>query len=329
MSTRHRAVLVTALAAAVGWMGCSEEATTPTAPQGGELSSVSAKQAGSGGGNATADNEALKGLMTELNAELADRGADMRVAHAEWVGRLGGEAAGQTVFANDRGNKQLGAHFVPGDARRGGGNAITYVVDQSDGATASGLTAAETGGAIDRAMATWDEAPNCSGALDIQKVEDPGFDPDILDGLLGVGGFGTPVADVTHAGWLPAGILGPNTLGVTFTFVFTGADGQPTDVDGNGKSDVAFREIYYNDAFDWGIDVPLGAGIDVETVALHEAGHGLSQAHFGKVFVTEANGKAHFAPFAVMNALISRQAQQLEGTDRGGHCSIWGSWPSN
>jgi hypothetical protein len=36
----------------------------------------------------------------------------------------------------------------------------------------------------------------------------------------------------------------------------------------------------------------------------------------------------HFAPFAVMNAAISRQAQELEGTDNGGHCSIWGHWPN-
>lgn len=322
--------MAVALVGALALTACTEDGQNVVSPDVSSVDApdVSAKK-GNGGGSATADNEALRSLMSKLNVELADRGADIRVAHAEWVGLLGGEAVGQTVFANDRGNKQLDAHFVPGDERRGGGNAITYVVDQSDGATASGLTAAQTEGAIDRAMSTWDEAPNCSGALEIQKVEDPGFDPDIIDALLGTGGSGTTVADVTHAGWLPAGVLGPNTLGVTFTLVFIGPDAEPTDVDGNGRSDVAVREIYYNDAFNWGIDVPLSDGVDVESVALHEAGHGLSQAHFGKVFVTEANGKAHFSPFAVMNALISRKAQQLEGTDRGGHCSIWGSWPNN
>ena len=43
---------------------------------------------------------------------------------------------------------------------------------------------------------------------------------------------------------------------------------------------------------------------DIETVALHEAGHGLSQGHFGKAFRTVKNGKLHFSPRAVMNAAI-------------------------
>ena len=68
--------------------------------------------------------------------------------------------------------------------------------------------------------------------------------------------------------------------------------------------------------------------VDVETVALHESGHGQSQAHFGKIFQTEANGLLHFAPFAVMNAAISRQEHSLTGTDLAGHCSLWGSWPN-
>ena len=51
--------------------------------------------------------------------------------------------------------------------------------------------------------------------------------------------------------------------------------------------------------------------------------------HFGEIFLTDKNGKVHFSPFAVMNALTSRRAQVLKGTDIGGHCSIWGSWPNN
>jgi hypothetical protein len=65
----------------------------------------------------------------------------------------------------------------------------------------------------------------------------------------------------------------------------------------------------------------------VETVALHESGHGLSQAHFGKIFLTNAIGLVHFAPFAVMNPVITRQADELTGSDLAGHCSLWGSWP--
>jgi hypothetical protein len=57
-------------------------------------------------------------------------------------------------------------------------------------------------------------------------------------------------------------------------------------------------------------------------------GHGLSQDHFGKIFRTK-NGKLHFAPLAVMNAVYYDVQQELKGTDVGGHCSIWGSWPNN
>ena len=115
-------------------------------------------------------------------------------------------------------------------------------------------------------------------------------------------------------------------LAITFPFIFTDDAGNPTDIDRNGEFDTAFNEIYFNDAFPWGIDVSTFP-FDVETVALHESGHGLSQAHFGKIFRTDANGLLHFAPFAVMNAAISRQEHELTGTDLAGHCSLWGSWP--
>jgi hypothetical protein len=128
---------------------------------------------------------------------------------------------------------------------------------------------------------------------------------------------------VTHAGWLPGGILANNVIGVTFTFVWTDGGGNPTDIDNDGRADVAFREILYNDAFTWQIN----GNIDVETVALHESGHGLSQGHFGKAFATTANGKIHFSPRAVMNAAYSGIQRAIGATDNAGHCSIWGSWP--
>ena len=87
------------------------------------------------------------------------------------------------------------------------------------------------------------------------------------------------------------------------------------------------REIYYNSLFTWADDGV--SNIDVETVALHEAGHGLSQAHFGKLIQTTSNGKFHFAPRAVMNAGYTGPQRALAGTDHAGHCSIWADWPNN
>jgi len=99
-----------------------------------------------------------------------------------------------------------------------------------------------------------------------------------------------------------------------------------TDIDGNGKGDTAFREIYYDPSFAWKDDGV--SNVDVETVALHEAGHGLSQGHFGKVFLKN-DGSVQASPRAVMNAFYLRPQRSLLGTDNGGHCSNWAAWPNN
>ena len=277
-------------------------------------------------------------LLNRVNLALAARHAKYRVDHAEWVTRGNGEQAGQIVFAKDRGNKQLPFQFVPFDPRRGEGREITYLVDRSDGATHAGtpLTNAATEAAIDREMNTWETTTTCS-KFPIVKVADNGADPDVMDGIVfnDPSLLGTPFADYTHAGWYPAGFfdaLAPYgstfILGVTFTFFFADDGGNPTDINHDGKGDAAFRETYYNDAFEWGIDTDNSDAIDVETVALHESGHGLSQAHFGRIFGTLSNLRLHFAPQAVMNDAISIQKHSLLGSDQGGHCSIWGNWPN-
>ena len=188
-------------------------------------------------------NEAAKGgsaveLLNRFNSTLATKQRPFRVAYAEWVTTDDAQEAGQIVFADDRGNKHTGAHFVAGDPRRGEGDVITYLVDQSDGATHTGvgLTNAQTEAAIDREMHTWDVTTTCS-KVPIIKVADNGQDPDLIDGLMGFGTVGTPFADITHAGWMPAGffdLFAPDgsqfILGITFTFIFVDDDGNPTDI---------------------------------------------------------------------------------------------------
>jgi hypothetical protein len=262
---------------------------------------------------------AVSALGNNANEALTAGAASYRLEYAEL---LSSDEAGQTIFFNNRGNKQIPAHFIPGDPLRGGGTNITYTIDQTED-TVDALSQAQTNAAIDRAMATWDNLA-CS-TIPIDAVGNPGTDLGLVEFLNGLGGSPVWYADITHAGWLPGGILAPNTIAVTFTFIWIDQSGNPTDLDNNGLADVAFREILYNDAFNWQID----ANIDVETVALHEAGHGLSQGHFGKAFVNASNGKLHFAPRAVMNAGYSGVQQTIDQTDNAGHCSIWGSWPNN
>lgn len=245
------------------------------------------------------------------------------LAYADLCAAPGSEQMGQRVFFSNVGNRQLAYDFLAGDPRSLGGDLTVYAVDQVDGATASGLSGGVTEAAIDRAMNTWD-AVNCSELGMVKNVTDTDFG--FFQALLGFGGsFEFFYGDVQHAGWLPReffdGIApsgGDFILGVAFTFLWL------DDLNADGDQEVAFREIYYNDAFFW----QDGDNIDVETVALHEAGHGLSQAHFGTLFQT-VNGKFHFSPRAVMNAGYTGVQTEIGQSDNAGHCSLWSNWPIN
>jgi hypothetical protein len=264
--------------------------------------------------------------LAALNDQLALMGVSFQLETAEYFTMADGSDFGNTVLAKDVGNKQLSHHFVPFDSRRpwsGPGSAITWINDTVDGSTRSGLSAADTAGAIRSAMQTWEDV-QCS-ELPLNDLGDIASDLGFMQYLLGYGGSPFIFADVTHAGWLPGAFfdtVAPNgsatILGVTFTFTFNGGDSN-----GDGRGDTAFREIYYNNRYPWAI----GANADVETVVLHEAGHSLSQEHFGKISIKN-DGSLLLSPEAVMNAGYTGVRQELLGSDIGGHCSNWGSWPN-
>ncbi len=249
------------------------------------------------------------------------------VLMAEYITAGESDQVGRTVFFSDVGNKKLSGDFVPG-LDLDGTTDVSYYVDQSR--PSADLAVGVSTAAIDRAMSTWDNV-TCS-ELGLYKVPyNPAISTGYISALLGFGGSFGYTADVVHAGWMPGlffDFLAQDgstfILGVTFTIIFTDNDGNPVDTNNDGRADVAWREIYYNDAFLW----QDGATFDVETIALHEAGHGLSQAHFGKAFVNNSNGKLHFAPRAVMNATYSGVQTTIGATDNGGHCSNWASWPA-
>ncbi len=269
-----------------------------------------------------------KALMSAVNTRLSANNGTVRLWVAETL--TASQYVGQTVYFDDR-TLRLDAYWVPGDPRRGGRTDITWLSDRVEG-SAGTVSLANTQAAVGRAMATWNSV-NCV-QIPLDKLDDQGVNWGFVQNQLGLGGIAGWDADYTLAGWLPGKFFdeigGPGAsnfiLGVTFTFVWVDQSGNPTDIDNNHKLDVAFRETYFNNAFPWGINTDFP--IDVESVALHEAGHGLSLGHFGKLFQTDANGKLHFAPMAVMNAGYSGVQQVLAGTDNGAFCSIWASWPN-
>lgn len=272
-------------------------------------------------------------FLDSINEQLTHEDVNFRVSYAEYITTADGDQLGRTIVASNRGNKQMDSHWVPNDARRGGFGDILWFIDTVDGDTSSGLSDSDTTDAISNAIITWDSV-KCSTTPQILAIVD--MDLGYIQYLLGMGGYPGYVFDNLHAGFLDReffDFIEPNggdyILAITLTFIWIDTEtGEPTDIDGNKKWDTAFREIYYNDNFQWSTDPGYGTGeIDVETVALHEAGHGLSQNHFGDIFIDAGKkGKVHAAPRAVMNAVYFGVQRELKGTDEGGHCSIWASW---
>lgn len=268
---------------------------------------------------------AVLAKMAQINEQLRSQGLGIAVEQIEFFTIGGGRPTNRI--------HQQQFRWVAGDPRRlADGDNITYLVDQSDGTTASGLTSAQTEAALDRAMDTW-QAERCLKKLDLVKRADSGADPDIFDAFYGFGGFGDPfLADIVEAGWLPRAFFeavggpggGRGILAFSVTFIFVNGDGSPTDVNGDNYLDSALNEVYYNDNFGnsggdragnpWGINIAL-PGIDVETVALHENGHSLELGHFGP------------PPVAVMNPVYGGIHHSPLSIDHAGMCAVWGSWP--
>lgn len=271
------------------------------------------------------DYEITSAMLEGMNQSLASQGQNYRVAVAEYI-TIAGEEMGGIVISKAVGNKQLTQDFVPFDPRRpwsGAGGALTYAIDTTGDAVPvmGGLGAAATDAAIVRATSTW-EGLRCS-TLGLGRNPDFGIDIGVVAFLNRLGGSPLILADIQHAGFRDI-TFGGGIVGVTFTFIFVDADG-PTDIDNNGKRDTMFREIYYAPSVPWADD---GVNdVDVEAVAAHEIGHGLSQAHFGKVFI-DKKGTLRLAPRALMNAVYAGPQRTLLGTDRGGHCNNWAQWPN-
>lgn len=345
------AVRAGCIGAVFGLAACMGDQPTTTSPAGGpEL--AAAKTATSE--EIVRVNPALAGI----DARLAARGSNLRFGKAEVIyAAKGYEAQSATVIiANDR-THQLVYQWVEGDPRRDGRVGITYAVDpelqtfltgvpfpvpviETGGSPPFRLSSqAELDGYLEEGMQAWRDR-SCSNAPIERVAVQAGTDPDFLDDFFlerpaPSANYVQP-ADLVQAGWQPAeffdAIVADGSdfiLGVTFTFFFTDAAGNPTDIDGDGKIDTALREIYYNPAFIWTNRGAPGF-IDFFSVIAHETGHGLGLAHFGKVFITKKDAAdglqiadIKYAPKALMNAVYVQGRDEIRGSDNGSFCQIW------
>ena len=336
------AVLVGGLALAA----CDDErvAEPATAPQAANIGpAYSAVKAN--------DDAVVSPFLAELDAQLAAAGSNLRVARAEIIVDTSGElASSQVLLANER-SRGLSYQWVAGDPRRGGRGGVTYAFDprqgrepftrNPDGSGLRQMPFAELEPQLETTMAAWRDL-QCSDAPVTRTAVPAGTDPDQLDQLfLGSDGAGrtyAQVSDIVQGGWqVPgfftafAGTAGNNIIGVTFSFWYVDEDGNPTDIDRDGRADTGLAEIYYNTRFAWGNSGALNV-VDTYTITTHETGHAMSLGHFGKVFVTKkkaADGlqiaDISYAPKALMNAVYVTGRTDIMGADNSQFCLVWAS----
>ncbi len=281
-------------------------------------------------------------LMQSINNHLAAQGQNFAVEAIEFL-TIGSARPSSRLL-------QLPFRWVPNDQRRlADGTNITYLVDATFQGTISGVSAAATEAEIDASFATW-EAEQALQKVDIIKRADPGSDVSISDEIiesilsLPPGTLdpepdpGFPFfADIVHVGWysrdifdafVPNGgdFIGAFALGAIFGTFDPQGNFIPSDINGDNYLDLAIVEVYYNDnlgdpngtlpGFPWTTGQLPFPSIDVQSIALHENGHGLCIGHFGP------------PPAALMNPGYPGPQITPLPTDQAAMNAVWSSWPN-
>lgn len=263
------------------------------------------------------------------------------------------ERDGQIVVVSQEvGNQSFPVDWVEHDERRrpGAGLELTYAIDPTE--LPPGISWEDTEAAVESAVATFNQVP-CGRNLILTRVDtDPDQDLGVAQDLVGLGGSPATVADITFAGWVPDGFMDAmgmdGSKGLTVPAAYDAADGSAvwgydvldptreyTDIDGDGKRDLAAMEIYFTTAADYSFDDPIGDTlfvIDLESIVLHELGHALGMDHFGRTeIVLDEEGNLvdlvlNRNSTPMMNSNNYFINREVSGSDKAAFCGIYGSW---
>lgn len=258
------------------------------------------------------------------------------------------------VVEQSVGNQQFTYQWVENDPRRHAANGTTlyYRIDETE--PPPGISFADAEAAIESAVATFNRE-RCAQNLRLVRV-DEGLNQDlgVIQNRLGYGGSAlAPRADITFAGWVPAGFFPDagvgQAFGVALPIVWDASDGsyaygvevldpsrQFVDANRDGKHDMFATEIYFSYDWQYVLDDEELANtlfyIDVQTIATHELGHALGMDHFGASTVV-LDEEGNFVDILVnqrssplMNTNSYFQHRELSGSDRGSFCGIYGNW---
>ncbi|MDK1031777.1 MAG: matrixin family metalloprotease [Planctomycetia bacterium] len=178
-------------------------------------------------------------------------------------------------------------------------SSVSYVLDRSDYTQDSGLSQSDITDALRSAFGTW--ADVASSSLSFTENPDDGGNYDLTDGPADSGGppwFGGYSGDsldgganylyanITFGGWLPNsyfdylsdGVLGNEPRSDILAVAWTGRVKGPLS-----KKPRWIADIFFNDGWTWTTSGDLPGTeefeIDIETVMLHELGHGIGLGH--------------------------------------------------
>eukprot|EP01083_Nonionella_stella_P023248 64297_1 len=224
------------------------------------------------------------------------------------------------------------ADWVPNDPRRHVENGFDFFVHIDDTQLPSNLNKTQVITAISNAVDTWDNVACSQNKFNLlisneYNGEDIGYTEYKLSG--GQRGSNIKIVDIVFGGFLPPYFFNyPNyTLNTTIgavTLLFNSNH----EILYENEGEIAFAEIYFNNYFSWDVlEESVPNVYDIETVALHELGHALSQSHF-RPPAGKGIGSMKTRQDSAMAPVYSGVNHDLHGIDIGGHCAQWASWRS-